>query len=100
MKEIIEKILKADYHDPFAVLGVHFHENNSGMATIRTLQPHADKVDLLLDSKIFAMKRVHEEGLFTIDVERDKVNDPDLTAFNYQYRITFHDGVQHTVNDP
>jgi 1,4-alpha-glucan branching enzyme len=100
MIEITEKILKADYHDPFAVLGVHFHENVSGMATIRTFQPHAHTVDLLLDGKRFAMKRVHEDGLFAIDIERNKASDPDLTPFNYQYMITFHDGVQHTINDP
>ncbi len=100
MIEITEKILKADYHDPFAVLGVHFHEGVSGMATIRTFQPHANKVELLLDGKEYAMKRVHEDGLFAIDIKRNSVSDPDLPPFNYQYRITFFNGVQHTINDP
>ena len=100
MIEITEKILKADYHDPFAVLGVHFHADASGMATIRTFQPHASKVDLLLDGKKFAMERIHDDGLFAIDIERSNVSDPDLTPFNYQYCITFYDGNQQTINDP
>ena len=100
MIEITEKILKADYHDPFAVLGVHFHKSASGTATIRTFQPHAKQVELLLDGKELAMKCVHHDGLFAIDVDSGKVRDPDLTAFNYQYRITFQDGVVQTINDP
>lgn len=100
MTDITETVLKAEYHDPFALLGVHFNESAPGVATIRTFQPHARKVELLLDGKELVMQRIHQDGLFVIDIERTGLNDPDITPFNYQYRITFDNGTQHTINDP
>ncbi len=100
MNELLEKILHADYHDPFEALGVHFSEADSKLAAVRTFQPHAQKVDLLFDGREIEMKRCHPNGLFVVEVHKKALSDPDFQPFNYQYRITYHDGTIALQNDP
>jgi 1,4-alpha-glucan branching enzyme len=100
MKAIIDKVLSADYHDPFQVLGVHFQNAEGKIATVRTFQPHASTVELLLDGKAVSMNKTAPAGLFEITINTNALSDPELSPFNYQYRITYYDGNVHTVNDP
>ena len=63
----IKKIIAAEHHDPFAVLGMH--EATSGGAAalaVRTFQPGAQAVRVvpLQAGPAAQMKRVHKEGFF------------------------------------
>ncbi len=98
--EQLEKIIHSSHHDPFQVLGVHFSGKNAETATLRTFQPHARKVDLLIDEKRFPMTRIREEGVFEIILDRSTLADPSLEPYTYQYDILYHSGAVQTINDP
>ena len=100
MDSLTKKIISADHHDPFVLLGVHFDTETEEYATVRTIQPHAQKVDLLTGDKIYAMKCEHRDGLFSTSIQRDQLADPNLAPFNYQFQVTYLDGTQHLWNDP
>lgn len=99
-KGITEKILQAEYHDPFILLGVHYDSTAPGTVTFRTYQPHARAVDLLLDGRERQMEQTHSEGLFAVTIALEKLNSPDLSPYDYQYRIIFKDGSDTLINDP
>lgn len=100
MKEQIDRLLRAEHYDPFQVLGVHFTGKDNRTAIIRCFQPHARSVDLLIDNQVIPMDKVRDEGLFEHMLDRQKIADSNLDPYNYQYKITFYDGVVHTINDP
>ncbi len=100
MEILIEKVVHADFHDPFQLLGVHFSMPPENTAIVRTFQPHAMAVDILMDSKVIPMQKVHKAGLFEYTFERKTLKDPDLNPFNYQYKIRYFDGKEHCTNDP
>ncbi len=100
MNEQIDRLLHAEHYDPFQVLGVHFSEKDAHKAIIRCFQPHARSVDLLIDEHVIPMDKVRDEGLFESSIDRKQVADSDLDPYNYQYKITYHDGVVQTINDP
>ncbi|EKD39313.1 MAG: hypothetical protein ACD_75C00442G0006 [uncultured bacterium] len=100
MNSDLERILTCNHHDPFYYLGAHFGEPEQGLVTLRTFQPHARSVRLVLSDGSMAMNRVHGEGLFEISLAVDKLQDPLLTPFSYRYAIQFHSGVAITTNDP
>ncbi|MDD2721682.1 MAG: 1,4-alpha-glucan branching protein GlgB [Gallionella sp.] len=58
---LIESLLHARLHDPFALLGLHREGNES---IIRIYDPRASNVALLNDSKTEPLKKVHPGGLF------------------------------------
>ena len=96
--DIIDKIVNSEYHDPFQILGVHFSGN--GMAVIRTFQPHARSVDVLIGIETKRMNRIHNEGMFEIEINRLSCPDPDFHPFSYRFQITYFDGNIHISNDP
>ncbi|MCF8057039.1 MAG: 1,4-alpha-glucan branching protein GlgB [Desulfocapsa sp.] len=100
MNEQIDRLLRAEHYDPFKVLGVHFNGKEDATATIRCLQPHAHKVLLLIDDREIPMIKIREEGLFEVSIDRKKIADSELDPYNYQYKITYNDGVEQTINDP
>jgi len=100
MKEQIDRLLRAEHYDPFLVLGVHFSDSNKKTAVVRCFQPHASEVSLLVDKHNISMTRIRDEGLFEVEIETDKIADKDLDPYNYQYEITYHDGIQQIINDP
>ena len=101
IKEQIDRLLRAEHYDPFQVLGVHFADKEKhSAATIRCFQPSARSVTLLVDDQEIHMKRVHDEGIFEVCVDREKINDSDLDPYTYQYKIIYNDGVERTINDP
>jgi len=63
----IERLLTAQHHDPFSILGVHTEQ---GKPVLRVLRPHADSVVLLLPEGEAALSRTDERGLFEWRGER------------------------------
>ncbi|HBD94420.1 MAG: 1,4-alpha-glucan branching enzyme [Spirochaetes bacterium GWF1_31_7] len=60
----IHKIINAEHHDPFTVLGYHCDEKNN-KAVVRAFLPEAIKVELITDSGItLLMNKVHNDGLY------------------------------------
>ncbi|AGF79707.1 alpha-1,4-glucan:alpha-1,4-glucan 6-glycosyltransferase [Desulfocapsa sulfexigens DSM 10523] len=100
IKEQIDRLLLAEHYDPFQVLGVHFSDNDKDSAVIRCFQPHARSVSLLIDGKTIPMERVRSEGIFEATIDRGTVTDENLDPYTYQYKITYNDGVEKTINDP
>jgi len=78
MQNDYQKILDCSHHDPFQVLGAHFSVPDSRSVTLRTFQPLAESVHLLLGELRLAMEKTHSEGFFEIVLRQDKLTDPDL----------------------
>ena len=100
MNDPTEKIITGDYHDPFEVLGVHFDRNNNNLVYIRTFQPHARQVSLLIEGREVKMRLTRKQGLFEAEMHKEELTDSELPPFNYQYRITYIDGTIELRNDP
>jgi 1,4-alpha-glucan branching enzyme len=95
-----QRIVACDHHDPFTFLGCHFDVPQKAQATIRTFQPHAQKVWLLCEEKRHAMVRAEAEGLFVAVIERGLLAEPDLHPYSYRFEILYHDGSSFICNDP
>jgi len=95
----LDKILNCCHHDPFRFLGAHFGELSEGHVALRTFQPQAQKVMLLLGETSHNMPKVHPDGIFEIAISIDQLVDPHLDPFNYQYQVHF-EGRVDTINDP
>lgn len=90
----LERLLLADHHDPFQVLGLHFFDQPPTAAIIRVFQPHALAVRLLAFGESREMYKMRAEGLFEIVIpECDK-------PFPYLLEASYGDGVRHTFHDP
>ncbi len=100
MNEHIERIIRAEHHDPFEYLGVHFANDKSNLVTIRTFQPHASTVNFISGGKHQPMQQVHPSGLFQLKLEKTWFPDPHLDPYTYQFEIVYHSGFSHTINDP
>ncbi|MBC8207934.1 MAG: 1,4-alpha-glucan branching protein GlgB [Desulfobulbaceae bacterium] len=100
MEKHLNKIIQGTHHDPFQVLGAHFSGNKEQTATIRTFQPHAKTINLLIDGKSLEMTQTHQEGFFEIILNRTTLQDPHLDPYSYQFQITYMDDNSHTCNDP
>lgn len=61
MNKLIESLLHARLHDPFALLGLH-HEGNEWV--IRVYEPHASKISLGDETDHSLFKKIHPGGLF------------------------------------
>lgn len=100
MSADLKKILECCHHDPFSYLGVHFSQPTVDHVTIRTFQPHASRVSLLLSNDTFPMGKTAPEGIFELVLKKTQLSDPDLSPFNYQYEIEYESGVSLRINDP
>jgi 1,4-alpha-glucan branching enzyme len=90
----IDRIIDADHHDPFGVLGLHFIDQYPKAALVRTFQPHAEWVQIVVDGQKKYMYKMRPEGLFEIVL-------PELSEpFPYQFEIKYFDGTISTVADP
>ncbi len=98
--EPIDRLLRAEHYDPFQVLGVHFSGQEEHLALIRCFQPYARTVSLVIDGQEIPMAKVRDQGIFETTIDRGDITDGDLDPYTYQYKITYHDGVEKTVNDP
>jgi 1,4-alpha-glucan branching enzyme len=85
-RRAMDSLIAGDTHDPHAVLGAH----SAGDSTvIRTLRRTAKEVAVVIDDKSYPMKRVHDEGIFAVEVPGavfDYRLDIDGTACDDPYR--------------
>ncbi len=100
MEDQFDLIINSDHYDPFQVLGVHFDDQEQKIAVIRTYQPHASEVELLIESKRLKMDKVRQEGLFEIKLNRADFNDHHFDPYHYQFHISYFTGLSQTINDP
>ena len=96
-KDILNRIVHFDYHDPFHVLGIHpIESEGKSVVAVRHFNPAAKKV-WVVDSeskKEFEMDKTHDEGFFECVFENRK------NVFDYEYRVEYHSGETHKYYDP
>ncbi|MCA9971436.1 MAG: 1,4-alpha-glucan branching protein GlgB [Anaerolineales bacterium] len=90
--EAVAAIVHAYHGDPFSVLGPH--PLDAGLV-IRTVQPHAARVEVLLpDTTAVSLHRVHPDGLYEATLPNHTL------PLDYELRITQPDGHAYTTADP
>ncbi len=101
MSDQLERIIQANHHDPFQVLGVHFIGEKHEKVLIRTFQPYAESIYLVTASLQKEMLKVHNDGIYELTIDRNLFDDPELDPYNYQFKITyFGKSEQQLINDP
>ncbi len=96
----IERLVRAELDDPFALLGPHAERRKGRSATmVRAFHPAARGIDIVTSDRIVGMARRHEAGLFEAAIDAD-VGGGDLTGIDYRLRVTFQDGQVHEADDP
>ncbi|MEN8134737.1 MAG: 1,4-alpha-glucan branching protein GlgB [Thermodesulfobacteriota bacterium] len=90
---ILDNIIDSDCHDPFQVLGFHVISTKPPQSVIRTFQPHAESMQLVVDGEFSDMYKMREEGLFEISVPRSE-------PFDYSLEATFYNNTTHRFKDP
>jgi 1,4-alpha-glucan branching enzyme len=97
IKEEIDRLIHTGHYDPFRVLGLHFTASETGKedtAIVRTFQPHAESVVLLVDGEEKYLYKMRDEGLFEISI-------PNCSRpFSYQFKATYYNKTTHTFYDP
>ncbi|MEK7845588.1 MAG: 1,4-alpha-glucan branching enzyme, partial [Nitrospinota bacterium] len=93
----INKIVHADHHDPFNVLGIHHvHVNGEKGVSIRAFLPEAVEISAI-DSKnehnIYPLSRIHPDGFFETFIK-------DREIFNYYFSVKNSDGSTLKFYDP
>jgi 1,4-alpha-glucan branching enzyme len=90
----IDRVIDSDHHDPFVVLGLHFIDEEPPAALVRTFQPHAEWVQIVLDGQKKYMYKMRPEGLFEIVLP--EFSEP----FPYEFEIKYYDNTITIVADP
>ena len=81
--------------DPFAVLGRHRTvRDGKPVLVVRTMQPSAERVELLVNGDARPMQRIHAEGLFEASWPES-----DGEAKDYRLRVHAH-GTVREIDDP
>ncbi|OGQ97218.1 MAG: 1,4-alpha-glucan branching enzyme [Deltaproteobacteria bacterium RIFOXYD12_FULL_57_12] len=94
IEQELERLLHADQHDPFQVLGLHLIDCEPPAAIIRAFQPHAESMRILVDGERRHMYKMRAEGLFEIII-------PDRSQpFSYQLEATYYNNGTHIFVDP
>src|SRR5262249_37848082 len=92
--DVVESLVGGRHGDPFAVLGPH--EKGRGNVVIRTFQPGAAKVSVVLGGEPVEehpMQELHPAGLWETTV-------PGRSGLVYRLRITDHEGRTRDEDDP
>jgi 1,4-alpha-glucan branching enzyme len=92
--EVVESLVSGRHGDPFAVLGPH--GRGRGNVVIRTLQPDAAKVSVVLGQEPVEehpMQALHPAGLWETTV-------PGRSGLTYRLRLTNHEGQTRDADDP
>ena len=89
-KATLNALAGGRHGNPFSLYGLH---KEGGRRIVRTFQPQAESVALLLDGveKPVPMQRVHPDGIFEVDMPPRKRH--------YRFRITRADGMAWEVED-
>ena len=91
----VHALVSATSGDPFSLLGPHpLTLDDRPQVVVRTLQPAARRIDLVTPSRTLEMERCHPAGLFEL------AQDEETVAASYRFRLTYHDGHVHEVDDP
>jgi 1,4-alpha-glucan branching enzyme len=86
--DMLDAIASGTADDPFAILGPHAATHNGRPAIIiRTMQPSASGVELVIGDRAMPMERRHPDGLFELFVDADGRSARDLF-----YRLRVHEG--------
>lgn len=96
-REMVEKIIRNQHHDPFQVLGPHEIEiKKEKRWVIRTFIPDAKEVYLLNqeNQKEYRMQSIHHEYFFETLLESNQA------LFMYQYKIIYKSGYTRVTYDP
>ena len=86
----LERLIAGTHHDPHGVLGPHPYD---GAVTVRTLKPLASSVIVEMDDGSSVELRHEFEGVWVGVLPTAKVPD-------YRIRVTYGDGIEHTLDDP
>ena len=90
----IDRVIDSDHHDPFVVLGLHFIDEAPRAALVRTFQPHAEWVQIVIDGQKRYMYKMRPEGLFEIVLS--ELSEP----FPYEFEIKYYDNTIACITDP
>jgi 1,4-alpha-glucan branching enzyme len=90
----IDRVIDSDHHDPFVVLGLHFIDEEPRAALVRTFQPHAEWVQIVIDGQKRYMYKMRPEGLFEIVLP--EMSEP----FPYEFEIKYYDNTITRITDP
>ena len=86
--ELLDAVAAGAADDPFAILGPHVTSRNGRpVIVIRTMQPSATTVDVVIGDQVTPMERRHHDGLFEALVEAEGRSPRDLF-----YRLRIHEG--------
>ncbi|MCW5700906.1 MAG: 1,4-alpha-glucan branching protein GlgB, partial [Rhodospirillales bacterium] len=99
LEEAIERIIHSDYHDPFAVLGMHAEvEEDSKAIVVRTFQPGAKRVTVIDSASgdaVGELECVRPQGFFMGRLENR------TERFRYRLRLQPHDSdTEYDIEDP
>ena len=89
-KATLNALAGGRHGNPFSLYGIH---KEDGLRIVRTFQPQAESVDLVLGSGTdpIAMQRVHADGIFEAEMPpRKRI---------YRFRVTGHNGHTWEVED-
>jgi 1,4-alpha-glucan branching enzyme len=86
--DMLDAIAAGIADDPFAILGPHAATHDGRPAiVIRTMQPSASSVELVVGDRAMPMERRHRDGLFELFIDADGRSTRDLF-----YRLRVHEG--------
>ncbi len=94
VNEELDKVINSDQHDPFKVLGFHIIDQDTSSAVIRTFQPLAESVRLLINGEKKDMYKMREEGLFEINIYNFK------EPIAYEFELTLYNQTKQIIQDP
>jgi len=87
-KEEVQAVLEARHQNVFAFLGAH--DIGDGKQVVRSFQPYADSVSVLVGKEMTPAEKVHEDGYF------EAVTPKGL----YELEVTTHEGETTRGSDP
>ena len=86
--DLLDAVAAGASADPFAVLGPHaVSRDGRHVIVVRTMQPSASRVELVVGDQATAMERRHRDGLFEGAVDAEGRSPRDLF-----YRLRIHEG--------
>ncbi|MEQ1757039.1 MAG: 1,4-alpha-glucan branching protein GlgB [Vicinamibacterales bacterium] len=91
----LEAVATGVSDDPFAVLGWHRVPSDAGnLSLVRTMQPSAERVEVLVNERVVPMLRRHPDGLF-------EASWPEAQGGAKDYRLRVHaHGTSVDIDDP
>jgi 1,4-alpha-glucan branching enzyme len=95
--DMLDAVASGTADDPFAILGPHAATHNGrSVIVIRTMQPSATDVDLLVGDRALPMDKRHPDGLFEVSIDAAGRSPADLF---YRLRAR-EDGASREFIDP